>query len=143
MASEKNTLATDLMEQARGMMAANPLISPQMEQFWKAQDGILEEAEAYSKAWFGRRHEATRSALETVRKMNGNGSDPAAALRAMTEWQQHSFQRLVEDAQEWLELCTRCANRVSDAEMVAGKEGLEEVEKRAKSATRSKHSTPV
>lgn len=143
MASKERTGVTDLMEQARGMLAVNPMITPQMEQFWKAQDGILEEAETYSRAWFERRHEATRSAIDAVRKMNGNGSDPAAALQAMTEWQQHSLQRLVEDAQEWVELCTRCASRVTDAEMEAGKEGLEEVEKRTKSATRSKHSTPV
>ena len=143
MATESKTLVTDLVEQTRGMLAMNPMIAPQVEQFWKAQDGILEEVEAYSRAWFERRHDATRTALEAVQKSSSNGTDPAAALQAMTEWQQHSLQRLAADTQEWIELCTRCASHMTNAEVEAGKEGLEEVEKRAKSVTRSKHSTPV
>ena len=83
---DTNSLA-DMMQQARGMFAVNPMIAPQQEHFWKAQDRILEEAEAYSKAWFARRHEATQSALETVHKISGNGSDPSAALQAMANWQ--------------------------------------------------------
>jgi hypothetical protein len=133
----------DLMSQARGMLAVNPMIAPQMEQFWKAQDEVLEEAEAYSKAWFERRHDAAQSALETVRKVGSNGADLAAAMQAMVEWQQHSFQRMAQDMQQWVDLCTRCAARVSDAEMEAGKESLEEVEKRTKSTAKQKHATPV
>lgn len=144
MAQKDTTKAfSDLMSQARGMLAVNPMIAPQMEQFWKAQDEVLEEAEAYSKAWFERRHDAAQSALETVRKVGGNGADPAAAMQAMVEWQQHSFQRMAEDMQQWVDLCTRCAARVSDAEMEAGKESLEELEKRTKSAAKQKHATPV
>jgi hypothetical protein len=143
MATESKTPVTDLVEQARGMLAVNPMVTPQVEQFWKAQESILGEVEAYSKAWFARRHDATRSALEVVQRSSGNGTDPAAALKAMTEWQQHSIQRLAADTQEWIELCTRCASHMTNAEMEAGKEGLEEVEKRAKATTPSKHSTPV
>lgn len=142
MASESQKV-TDLMDRARGMLTGNPLVQPQLEQFWKAQDGILEEAEAYSRAWFERRHDATKSALETVRNVNGNGGDPAAAVRAMIEWQQGSFQRLAEDMQEWVELCSQCAGHMSQAEVESGKEGVEKVAKGAKSATRTKSSTPV
>jgi len=131
---------SDLMDRARGMVALNPMIEPHMEQFWKAQDNILKEAEAYSRSWFQRRHEATQSALETVRKANGDGADP---MRAMVDWQQASFQRLSDDVQEWIEMCSRCAGRLSEAEVEAGKEGAEEAAKRTKSAAKTKHATPV
>ncbi len=133
----------DPMEHVQGMLALNPVIGPQMQEFWKAQDGVLKETEAFSKAWFERRHAAAQSALETVRKANGNGADPSAAMRAMIDWQQGSFRRMAEDLQEWVEMCSRCAGRMADAEVAAGKEGAEEVSKRAKSAAKSNHSTPV
>lgn len=133
----------DLMEQMQGMLALNPAIGPRMEEFWKTQDRILEEAEAFSKAWFERRHDAARTALEAVRKANGNGSDPSAAMQAMVEWQQQSFRRMAEDMQEWIELCSHCAARMTEAEVDAGKEGAEEAAKRAKSAAKTTKATPV
>ena len=114
-----------------------------MEQFWKAQDAILEETEAFSKAWFERRHEATRQAVEAVRKLNGEGgggADPTAAMRAMAEWQQGSLRRMAQDMQEWVELCSRCAARVTDAEVEAGKKGAEKLATRARNR---KQATPV
>lgn len=143
MATTSNTSMTDLMKEMRGMMAANPMLAPQMEQFWKAQDGILREIEDFSQAWFKRRHEAAQSALDTVRDMNGNGADPSAAMQSMMDWQQHSVQRLGEDMLEWAELCSRCAGRMTSAELEASMEGTEEATKRAKSATKSKQATPV
>lgn len=143
MASESKPSPSDFMEQARSMLAVNPMIAPQMEQFWKAQDGMLDDAQTFTKAWFERRHDATRSALEIVRKVSGNSADPSGAMQAMVDWQQGSFRRLAEDMQEWVELCSSCAGRMTDAEVEAGKEGAEEVAKRAKSAANTKHSTPV
>lgn len=143
MTNDPKTSLTDVVAQARAMMATNPMLAPQMEQFWKAQDGILKEAETFSEAWFQRRHEAAKTALEAVRDMNGNGTDPSAAMRTMMDWQQHSFQRLADDMQQWVELCSRCAGRMTSAEVEAGKEGVEEVAKRAKSTTKTKHATPV
>lgn len=143
MATESKTAIPDFVEQARAMLVINPLIAPQMEQFWKAQDQILEESEAFSRAWFERRHEATKTALEAVDKMEGTGADPAAAMRSMADWQQASVQRLAADLQQWVELCARCTRRMTDAEVEATEEGVEEVGKRAKSATRTKHATPV
>ncbi len=136
MAKDSNTSFTDLADQAREMMATNPMVAPQMEQFWKAQDGILKEAEAFSEAWFQRRHEAAKTALDAVRDANGEGEAPPTAMRTMLDWQQHSLQRLAEDMQQWVELCSRCASRMTAAEVDAGKEGVEEVAKRAKSTTK-------
>lgn len=137
------TKVGDLMAQARTMFALNPAVAPQMEQFWKAQEGILEETEAFSRAWFERRHEAAKTALEAVQTTNGNGADTSAAMRGMVDWQQASFQRLTKDMQEWVDLCTRCGRRMTEAEIDASKEGVEKVVKRAKSAADTKHATPV
>lgn len=141
--ADKSKIVGDLMEQARGMFALNPVAEPQMKKFWEAQDGILEEAEAFSRAWFERRHEAAKKALEAVKTANGNGSDPSAAMRAMVDWQQGSFQRMTDDMQEWVDLCSRCAGRLTQAEAEVVKEGTEKVAKGAKSAAKSQQATPV
>lgn len=132
MGAETKSPVAEYIEQARGMMAFNPALAPPMEQFWKAQDRILNDAEAVTKAWFERRHEAARSALDAVRTMNGNGADPAAAMQAMAEWQHGSFKRLAEDVQQWVELCATCAGRMNDAKVDAVKQGAEGVARRAK-----------
>jgi len=64
-------------------------------------------------------------------------------MRAMMDWQQESFRRMAEDLQQWVEMCSRCAGRMADAEVAAGKHGAEEAAKRTKSAARTNHSTPV
>lgn len=133
----------DLFKQTQGLMALNPMIAPQMEQFWKAQDGLLEEAEAFSKAWFARRHDAARSALRAVRKLNGDSTNPMALMQELAEWQRHSVERLTEDMQHWMSICARCAGRVASAETLAAEEGLDETAKKAKSATSTGHATPV
>lgn len=140
---DASTAFSDAMRQVQGMFAMNPMMGPQMEQFWKAQDAILEDAEDYAKSWFERRHEATHSALDTVRKINGNGTDPTSAMQAMAEWQRHSMERLTQDMQDWVEMCSRCAGRLASAEMQAAGEGIEEAGSRAKSASKSKNATPV
>jgi len=143
MTTDSTTTANNLLERARSLLAANPVIGPQVEQFWKAQDSILKESEAFSKAWFDRRHKAARSAINAMRKISGDGADPSAAMRAIMDWQQGSFQRLADDTQEWVALCARCTGRMADAEAEAGKRSVQEVAKRAKSATVTKHATPV
>ena len=132
-----------MMKRTQGMLAVSPLMAPQMEQVWKAQEGLLDETEAFTRAWFDRRHEAARSALETVRKINGNGSDPAAAMQAITDWQRHSIERMTEDIQQFAEMCSRCVGRIASAETRAAEETLEEIGERTKTAAARKHATPV
>lgn len=140
--NDTKTLA-DMMQQVRGMFAANPMIAPQQEHFWKAQDRILDETEAYAKAWFARRHEAAQAALDVVHRINGDGGDASATLQAMTDWQQGSVKRLAEDMQQWIELCTTCAGRIAQAEVAAGREGADALARRSQSAAKAKHATPV
>jgi len=142
MAAESKTGTATAMEQTQTLVMS-PVIAPQLEQFWKAQDEILEEGEAFSKAWFARRHEATRTALDAVHGMNGAGATPAAAMRTLAQWQQGSLQRLADDFQQWLALCARCTGRVTGAEIEAAQEGAENVGKRVKSSAGARHATPV
>lgn len=124
------------------MLAMNPMFATQAEQFWKAQDGLWADLEDYSRGWFDRRHEAATTAIDVVHKVNGAGADPSAAMRSMSDWQQQSMQRLYTDTQKWVELCSRSVRRIVNAEMEAGREALDEVEKRTEAGV-AKHATPV
>ncbi|MCV2868442.1 hypothetical protein OEW28_07350 [Defluviimonas sp. WL0002] len=114
MVTKSKTTVSELMKQAQDSLLPTRLATPQIEQFWRAQDRILEDAEVYSRNWFARRHQAAQSALEAVREANGEAADHAAALQVMIGWQQHSMQRMTEDMQQWLDLCSRCASRFAD-----------------------------
>ncbi len=121
---------SDVLKSMRGMMSVNPVVAPQVEQFWNAQDRLLNEAEEYSRLWFQRRHEATRTALELARETtSGDKNDPAKAMQAMAEWQRHSMERMVEDAREWFEMMSRCAQYASEAETDAIGESMEAASK--------------
>lgn len=128
MTADSKTPITKPTHPAQGMLGLQPMIGPQMEQFWKAQDGVLEEAEAYSNAWFEHRHQAARSALGAIRKVNGNAADPSAAMQAIVEWQRHSFERLVEDARQWVNFCSNCTARMTNAEIKANKGSLKKIQ---------------
>ncbi|RDC71090.1 hypothetical protein DLJ49_16310 [Rhodovulum sp. 12E13] len=132
MASDAKTDVTEMIRRTQGMVASVPAMTPQMEAFWKAQDGILDDVEDYTRAWFERRHAATRSALEAVREVSGNGSDPATAMTVIADWQRHSMERMTEDIQQWTDLWARCAGRMAPTTPAASANGGT---KTAKSAT--------
>ncbi len=142
MASSSTTPFADLIGDAGGLMAMNPMMAKQAERFWKAQDGFWADLEAYNRGWFDRRHEAAATALEVVHRVNHNGTDPTPAMRAMIDWQQQSMLRLHADAQQWAELCSRAVRRIMTAELEAGRTAMDEVAKRT-SAEAVQHATPV
>lgn len=128
MTSKRADGLNQLIEQAQGMFKMNSLGTPQVEHFWKAQDDIVSELEAYSKDWFKRRHEAVDSALDTANKLNGNGADTNEVIGSLVRWQQQSMQRMVEDVQQWAQLCSKCAGMLAGAQMDAGKEAVEKAQ---------------
>lgn len=78
----------EISRQARAILAANPLIGPQVRQFRDAQDRILNEAEAFTRHWLERRHEAAKTAIEATKRLTATGpADPATAVKALAEWQ--------------------------------------------------------
>lgn len=143
MAKTNDSVLADLMKQTQAAVALNPMLSPQIEQFWQAQEKMLKETEAFTKHWFERRHTATKSALKAVENVTNGGSGPSDAMKTLSDWQQHSMERVVGDFQEWVELCARCAGHVTAAEYDAEKEGLEKAAKQAASGSKTKHATPV
>ena len=121
-------------------MSTNPLIATQAEHFWQTQEKMLEAAEAFTRSWFQRRHEATRTAMITAREAVENDSaNPGEAMQTIAQWQRHSMERMVEDAREWLEMVNHCAGIATASEM----EAAEEVLKGAEKATKSAKSEPV
>ncbi len=124
-------------------MPAGALMGPQMKQFWKAQERILNEAEAFARHWFARRHEAALGALKACEQAaEANPADAVGALQAFRDWQAHSAERMAEDMREWAELWARCAGHMVNSEVGAGAETLEEIQREA-AELHAKHATPV
>lgn len=115
----------------------------QMAQFWKAQERIVSETEAFARHWFARRHEAAKSALEACEQAAAaNPLDASGALEAFREWQAHSAERMAADLREWVDLWARCAGHLVRGEIGASAETLEELQSEA-SELHSPHATPV
>ena len=143
MANSDNTVLADLMKQTQAAATLNPMLTPQIEQFWQAQEQMLQEANTGSSGAMMQQNDATNTALNAVKEVSNGKSDPSNALKAMTDWQRNSMERIVEDFREWVELCTRCAGHVTSAEIEAEKEGLQKAAKQVASGTKGKHATPV
>ena len=134
---------SDIFEPISSMnvaFSANPALGPHAWHFWQTQELMLDEAQKFWSAWFKRRHEATQSAMRASQKVAAEGaSDPAAAMKIMTDWQAHSMERIAEDAKECMELMTRCAGLAANNEVEAMEEAVETTQK----ATKTSKSKPV
>jgi len=139
--SEKSIDTTDnALNAAQVLFSLNPAYAPGARHLWQVQEQFLRAAEKFSSAWFRRRHEATRSALELAAQIASRGmQDPAATMKAMTEWQGRSLQRLGEDAKDCADFVTRCTGSLIVNEIEAVEEAAEET----KRAMAAKHATPV
>lgn len=130
MAKAKNETMTmsDFIKQMPLGPGMSPLMGPSAQHFWEAQENLLNEAETFSKHWFERRHAATQAALSVAKDISGNGNgNPGAAVMALSEWQTHSMQRMLEDIREWAALCSRCAAQVAAHETQVVGEAIDTV----------------
>lgn len=143
MANSNDSALADFVKQTQAAITLNPMLRPQIEQFWQTQEKMLQEAQAFTQHWFERRHVATKTALKAVKNVANGGSDASGALKTMSDWQKHSIERVFEDFREWVELCTRCAGLATTAEAEAEKAGLKEAARQMKSAAKTKHAIPV
>ncbi|SDC49277.1 phasin family protein [Ruegeria marina] len=134
----------DILKSLQAPAPMTTLVSPQMEQFWDAQEKLLSESERFTRHWFERRHEAIRTALDAARTATSSErADPAKAMEAMLDWQRHSVERLVEDAREWFDTVSRCADYVTKTEAEAVGETIGEAKELTRKATRSAKSEPI
>lgn len=153
MATDKTqTGITDLMQQTQELFRMNGAAAPQVAQFWQMQENMLKQTETFARHWFEHRHEATESALKALREMNStNGSDPTAAMRAISEWQRGSFERMNADLQEWMTLCTHATQQAAAAQGEAAQTGADQGKatkakgksQAGSSGAKSDHGTPV
>ncbi|WP_170476263.1 phasin family protein [Ruegeria arenilitoris] len=138
------TTLIDVFKQMQPSESVNPVLGAQIEQFWDAQEKMLEEAENFAQHWFERRHEAVRSALKAARTASSaNAGDPSKAMQTITEWQRHSAERLIADAQEWFETVARCAAYAAETEAEAVEKTIDDVTTTAKKVGQSSKSEPV
>ncbi len=142
--TEMPELFSETVKTMQSAMTVNPIVGPQLEQFWNAQEKLLDEAEVFTRHWFERRHQATRTAMEAARKATSTESGtPAEAMKTIADWQRHSLERMVEDAREWMDMATRCSTFISESEAEVVEEAIQEATKTAGKATRSAKSEPV
>lgn len=140
-ASSSLTDMAKLPEQYLGFTA---MVGPQTEEFWRAQDQILNETEAFTKNWFERRHTATQTALDAVKSMSQTTtSDPVSSMKALADWQAHSIARVTEDFRELFDLCTRCAGYLGKVEIQAEEDALKTLAQAQPSTKRNKDDVPV
>ncbi|MFW8635639.1 hypothetical protein [Cribrihabitans pelagius] len=134
----------DVLGAMQNAMMLNPMMKPQAEQFWAAQEKLLDEAEVFARHWFERRHEAAQTALTaTLTATSAGGGSPAAAVRALTEWQRQSAERIAEDGREWAGMVSRCATCICETEAEAVKEALNDAVDRARNTAKAAKSEPV
>lgn len=125
----------DVFKSMQNTMVSNPLIAPQAEHFWQTQEHLLEAVEGFTRSWFERRHEATRTAMIAARQAaTQKDGSPGEAMQSIADWQRHSVERMVEDAREWLDMVTHCANYMSKAEVESVEEALDGAQKVTKAA---------
>ncbi len=107
---QTQTDISELARQTQELFKLNGASAPQFEQFREVQNAMLKEAETFAHHWFERRQEATDATIDAMRQVNSNdNTDPTAFTQAITDWQSRSFERLNADLQDWMTLCTHCA----------------------------------
>ena len=147
---QAQTDITDLARQTQALFKLNGAAMPQFEQFWKMQDSMLNEAETFARHWFERRHNATETAVEALHEMGSTGQpDPVAAMQAVSNWQRGSVERLTEDLQDLMTLCTHLTQAAATAQAEAASSEVDQGKatkakgRSATSSSKSGHATPV
>lgn len=150
---QAQTDVTDLARRTQALFNPTGMAVPQVEQVLTLQQEMAAQTEAFARHWVERRQEAVETGVETLREMNAaNGADPMAAMRAITDWQRGSFERLNADLRDWVALCTQLTQIAatpqngpasSATEQSADKPKPTKAKDRAASGPRSQHATPV
>ncbi|MGI3211933.1 phasin family protein [Roseovarius tibetensis] len=152
----KDEPQTDIIDLGRRMQALftpTGAAVPQVEQMMKLQQEMVAQTETFARHWFERRQEAAETGLEALREMStASRTDPLAAMRAITDWQRGSFERLNADLQDWVALCTQLTQVAVTPESGTGASATNQnadkpkqtkAKDRAASGAQTEHATPV
>lgn len=158
---EPQTDITDLARQTQELFKLNGAAAPKLDQIMKVQDGMLEQAGAFTRHWIERRQEAVDTAVKALNEMNSTDKpDPMVAMQAIADWQRGSLERLAEDYREWMTLCMQAPQlaatsqgetekdetKQDDAASSGTAENKAETKSKGKAASsrsKSEHATPV
>jgi hypothetical protein len=87
----------DVMLQAFGVLAPwRSALGENWVSYWRSQDKILDSMQEFTREWFERRHEATKTALEAAQR-SSEANSPAEVVRELQAWMLGSMQRVVAD----------------------------------------------
>ena len=150
---EAQTDITDLARRTQALFNPTGMAVPQVEQVLTLQQEMAGQTETFARHWVERRQEAVETGLEALREMSAtNGADPMAAMRAITDWQRGSFERLNADLRDWVALCTQHTQlsatpqsgpALSTTDLNADKPKQTKAKDRAASGAQTEHATPV
>ena len=151
---QPQTDITDLEPQTQALFKLNGTVTPNLERVMKAQEGMLKQAETFTRHWIQRRQEAVETAVEAMNEMNSTGKpDPVAAMQTIADWQRGSFERLNEDFREWMTLCMQATQLATptpqseagqdDTASSGTKAANKSKGRAATSRSKSDHATPV
>jgi hypothetical protein len=147
----KDQVQTDMTDLARRMQALFNLDgagAPQIERMMQMQQEMFRQTETFARHWMERRQEAADAGMEALHEIGStSGTDPMAAVRAITDWQRGSFMRMNADLQEWFEICTHAAQLPKPDDTATSQDPGQGANGRKKGQTapkpKSEHATPV
>lgn len=140
---------TDLARRMQALFNPNGAAVPQAERMLKMQQEMFKQTETFARHWLERRQEAADKGMEALREIGASsGSDPMAAMKAITDWQRGSFARMNADLQEWVEIWTHAGQLPEPEDKAATAQGSGQGTKtrakgQADTKTKAEHATPV
>ncbi len=131
----------DALNASQVLFTANPLfMAPHSKHFFEAQERILNQVEAFSKAWFQRRQDGTQAMIDAGRRIASEANnDPSRIMKEITEFQSGAMERLTADAKDCSEMISQCANTLAASEI----ETIKDAAGKTTKATGAAKSKPV
>lgn len=150
----------DFVRRTHALMYPNGTLAPGVEQLAKLQHEMAGQTETFTRHWFERRQEAAETGIKALRQISeANGTDPAASMRAITDWQRGSLDRVTADLREWAMLCVHAMTaaaiakpepqpqpqpqEAADQSANAGKRSTATKGRAGSSGAKAQHATPV
>jgi hypothetical protein len=97
MKDNQSTNGFEAMQQTFGVLAPlRSALGANWVNYWRSQDKILDIMQEFSREWFERRHEATKTALDAAQR-SCEANSPAEVVREFQAWMMGSMQRVVAD----------------------------------------------
>lgn len=107
---------SQLLETQRRMLEHNDYadqLRQQAQQFWNAQDEMLDDMRSFFDGWCERRHAGTRAALDATCVLT-EAKDMETVNEALRNWSEGAMQRLMQDASEQMSCLAQLGSRMAN-----------------------------